>query len=133
MRFHFFSLRTFFDNLDRRHAERNNIPPFFLYFLFIYFLKIKSLLFSLLFFSFIMFSMDHASNESFISPKPILVNSPTIATSILQPTDSRRTVDSLKINLSPDDPHQQQQQQQQQQTNNMDDFEIKQPIGNTYT
>ena len=57
------------------------------------------------------------------TPKPILVNSPTIANSILQLPDSKKTVDSLRIHMGPEDP------QQQQQISNMDDFEIKQPIG----
>ncbi|KAL7314128.1 hypothetical protein PS15m_007779 [Mucor circinelloides] len=56
------------------------------------------------------------------SPRPILVNSPTLGTSILQHTDSKKTVDSLKITHESSEP------QQSSQTN-MDDFEIKQPIG----
>lgn len=60
-------------------------------------------------------------------PKPILVNSPTLGTSILQHTDSKKTVDSLKINLQNNSDSFEQSQSSQ---TNMDDFEIKQPIGN---
>jgi hypothetical protein len=71
--------------------------------------------------------VDQVMNDSYsVTPKPILVNSPTIANTLIHPSDSRKTVDSLKINASSDEPPP---QQQQQQTNNMDDFEIKQPIG----
>lgn len=71
--------------------------------------------------------VDQVVNDSYSTPpKPILVNSPTIAHSSIHPTDSRKTVDSLRINLGNEDPPP---QQQQHQTNNMDDFEIKQPIG----
>lgn len=53
------------------------------------------------------------------SPKPILVNSPTLGTSILQQQDAKKTVETAEPSPS-------------SQTN-MDDFEIKQPIGNRWT
>lgn len=59
-------------------------------------------------------------------PKPILVNSPTLGTSMPQHTDSKKTVDSLKINLQNNNESFEQSQSSQ---TNMDDFEIKQPIG----
>ncbi|CEP07635.1 hypothetical protein [Parasitella parasitica] len=61
------------------------------------------------------------------SPKPILVNSPTLSTSILQHSDSKKTVDSLKVNLQSNAEGSAELPQSSQ--TNMDDFEIKQPIG----
>lgn len=68
--------------------------------------------------------LDHNGGGDVYSsvPKPILVNSP-----ILQHTDSKKTVDSLKINLQNNNESFEQSQSSQ---TNMDDFEIKQPIGN---
>jgi hypothetical protein len=79
------------------------------------------------------------NNELYSSPKPILVNSPTLASTSQQPDAStKKTFDGLRINLQPDaqeSPHCTATTTTITSTTtstsqtNMDDFEIKQPIG----
>jgi hypothetical protein len=78
-----------------------------------------------------MFTINGQLDQITIEPKPILVNSPTLANASV--LDNKKTLDlnnnnnNNKIYNNNDE-----QQQQQQVVNNMDDFEIKQPIGKIY-
>jgi hypothetical protein len=74
------------------------------------------------------------NDELYSSPRPILVNSPTLASTAQQSDTTTRKivlVDSLRINLQSDTQESPQNTATTTSTSqtNMDDFEIKQPIG----